>query len=186
MDYNYKNYTLSIYTDEMYSFDSADNKNSYDIVYPNGDYIFRQANMAICLKTNYQVIKSAILNVNSYFVKVYEKSIIIENNQFWILLANEMYCFELSTLHLLWKRALDISTNLAIYELDNDFLVHGEMEIFRVTKMGDIVWQFSGRDIWVSLKEKEVLKIEKGKIYLTDFNNDEYIIDFAGNNHIIS
>ena len=70
-----------------------------------------------------------------------------------------------------------------IYEIDNGYIVHSELEIYRITKDGNIVWSFSGNDIFTGLKEdyNYYISIENNVIKLRDFNDDFYILDFDGN-----
>ncbi len=65
--------------------------------------------------------------------------------------------------------------------VEEDFIIYGELEIFRITKNGEIIWRFGGRDIWVSVDEKKPFNIESDKIRLFDFESNEYVIDFNGN-----
>ena len=48
-------------------------------------------------------------------------------------------------------------TNFTIYKFKDDFIIHGELEIFRITKLGDIKWSFSGKDIWVNIEGKQYI-----------------------------
>ena len=79
----------------------------------------------------------------------------------------------------------DINTfePFGIFEIDNGYIVHSELEIYRITKEGDIVWSFSGNDIFAGLKEDDeyYISIDNNKIRLRDFNDDYYILDLDGN-----
>ena len=41
-------------------------------------------------------------------------------------------------------------TCFGIHFLDEDYVIHGELEITRLDKDGKIVWQYIGRDIWTT------------------------------------
>ena len=54
------------------------------------------------------------------------------------------------------------------------------MDISRIDINGNIKWQFSGADIFVSTDGRPEFEINSDHIYLKDFNNTEYKIDFDG------
>ena len=62
-----------------------------------------------------------------------------------------------------------------------------------ITKNGDILWRFSGRDIWVNLEGKNPFSIESDKIRLTDFGpngvygvDDSQSLPYVASNNLIS
>lgn len=83
-------------------------------------------------------------------------------------------------MELQWSREFDFFTVFEFYKIENNFITRGELEIKRITKSGEIVWSFSGRDIWVNIEGKIELKIENDKIRLFDFESNEYVINFDG------
>ncbi|MEN2402930.1 hypothetical protein GKZ90_0024300 [Flavobacterium sp. MC2016-06] len=64
--------------------------------------------------------------------------------------------------------------------IEDDFLVHGELQIFRITKEGEILWDFGGRDIWVNIEGKPEITFENNLIRLFDFESNEYVLNFDG------
>ena len=55
------------------------------------------------------------------------------------------------------------------------------MEIVRLNKQGEILWQFSGKDIFVSpIERTPAFKLTSQGIDLVDFNYKEYHIDYDG------
>jgi hypothetical protein len=181
MEFQFQNYKLDIFVDDTYSFDSTDNKNHYDHIYPNENSIYQGASLAFVLKENDRTIKSAVVKANSKIVTISKESLVVKENKLWILVANEIFLFELSTFSFIKNKELDMGANFAIYNLVTDFLVHGEMEIFRITKELDVIWQFSGADMWVNLNGKKEVQIFDNNILLTDFNDANYTLDFDGN-----
>ena len=83
-------------------------------------------------------------------------------------------------MELQWSREFDFATVFEFYKIENDFITRGELEIKRITKSGEIVWSFGGRDIWVNTKGKTELSIENNKIRLFDFESNEYVLNFDG------
>ncbi|OOV21031.1 hypothetical protein BXU11_17100 [Flavobacterium sp. LM5] len=83
-------------------------------------------------------------------------------------------------MELQWRREFDFATVFEFYKIENDFITRGELEIKRITRNGEIVWSFGGRDIWVNIEGKTELKIENDIIRLFDFESNEYLINFDG------
>ena len=78
---------------------------------------------------------------------------------------------------------VDTFEPFGIYEIDNGYIIHSELEIYKITEEGDIVWSFSGNDIFAGLKadDEYYISIDESRIRLRDFNDDYYILDLDGN-----
>jgi len=63
----------------------------------------------------------------------------------------------------------------------NDFIIHGELEITRINKNGNIIWQNSGSDIFVTLDGDNDLKIIENNIYVESWDGRKYKFDYNGN-----
>jgi hypothetical protein len=87
----------------------------------------------------------------------------------------------LPDLQLNWSTILDTATCFQIFKLDDDYLVHGEIEISRIDQKEAIKWKFGGADIFVSIDGEEEFKLGEDHILLTDFSKSKYKIDFDGN-----
>jgi hypothetical protein len=79
-----------------------------------------------------------------------------------------------------WKRKLDPATCFAIYPYKDDFVIHGELEIKRIDREGDVKWDFSGKDIFVTQDDKEAVKLIGNRIEVTDWDGDTYILTGDG------
>lgn len=112
---------------------------------------------------------------------IYEDTFAVTDNKLLVISGNEIYCLEIPSLKLIWHKEFDQAANFALYKLEEDFIIYGEIGIFRITKEGEIVWSFWGRDIWVNLEGKNPFSVENDKIRLFDFESNEYILDFNGN-----
>ena len=118
-------------------------------------------------------LHSAEENENSYSVKLIENEIIFS-------LGFTFFCFDIIEQKIKWKIRPDIAEVFEFYDLQDDFLVRGELAIHRIDKNGKIKWSYGGRDIWVNIEGKREVQIIDNKIYLTDFENNEYVINFDG------
>lgn len=79
-----------------------------------------------------------------------------------------------------WKTQADEATCFQIYKYQDDYLIHGELQISRLDCNGNIKWEFSGADIFVSIDNEEEFLIKNDGILLTDFTGKKYKINFDG------
>lgn len=71
--------------------------------------------------------------------------------------------------------------NFNSFPYKQDFILYGELDIFRVTSNLSIQWQFSGKDIFVSYNDDApAFEMKSDRIYLRDFEGDHYEIDYDG------
>ena len=62
-------------------------------------------------------------------------------------------------MNLKWNTQADEVTCFQIYVLQEDYIIHGELEISRIDKNGNIKWQYSGADIFVTSDGEEASSI---------------------------
>lgn len=136
--------------------------------------------IGIRIYENEEPIGKVLLVADTYNV-LSEKGILLDNDRLLIACGNEVFCILLPTLELLWHTQVDMATCFQIVAYQDDYITHGEVEIVRLNKQGEILWQFSGKDIFVSpIERTPAFKITPQGIDLVDFNYEEYHIDFNG------
>lgn len=181
---NYKNYQIEVINDSTYTINSVDNTNVYDTVFFQGKKDKAEfsptSKCGIIIKKSDAKIASVIICESGGATAITNKSFIIEDDKVWICVCNKVYCLEIPSLELIWRKEIDFITNFSIHKVQNDFIIHGELEIKRITKNGETIWSFGGRDIWVNLEGKPEFNIENDQIHLFDFESNEYILDFNG------
>lgn len=181
MNVSYKNFEIEIIDDKNYTLNSSNNLLQYQKVYcDESEFRSNSSKHAIIVKEYGIEISSAIICETEGATGIHEKSCIIEDDKIWILVSNKIYCLKIPTLEIIWQKEFDQFTNFCLYKLEEDFLIHGELEIFRITKNGEIIWHFGGRDIWVNPEGNEELTIKDNVILLVDFDSNRYILDFDG------
>jgi len=104
----------------------------------------------------------------------------VDNEQLVICCCDTVFCLTLPDLHLKWKTRADDATCFQIFKQQDDYIVHGELQITKLDKNGKIKWQFGGADIFVCIDGEEAFKLESDGILLRDFAKTEYKIDFDG------
>lgn len=80
-------------------------------------------------------ISNVIIYKTNSASSIHEDTFVVEDNKLWIVSVNKIYCLEIPSLILVWKKEFDHITNFALYKLKDDFIIYGELEIFRITKM---------------------------------------------------
>lgn len=108
------------------------------------------------------------------------QSVKIDNDNLILSLGLNFVSIDLNDLKLNWKLEPDMAEVFEFYDLENDYLLRGEVGIHRITKTGQVKWTFSATDIWVNMEGRPEVEITENSIKLLDFNSDQYEIDFDG------
>ncbi|WP_427875088.1 hypothetical protein [Flavobacterium sp. MMS24-S5] len=180
MNVSYKNFEIEVIDDKNYILNSSNNLHQYQKVYCEENEFRSSSKHAVIIKEHGTKISSAIICETEGATGIHENSCTIEDDKIWILVSNKIYCLKIPSLEIIWQKEFDQFTNFCLYKLEEDFLIHGELEIFRITKYGEIIWSFGGRDIWVNPEGSEELTIKDNVILLVDFESNRYILDFYG------
>ncbi|MCT4614299.1 MAG: hypothetical protein N4A49_05435 [Marinifilaceae bacterium] len=108
------------------------------------------------------------------------KSVKIDSDNLTLSLGLNFVSIDLNKLNLNWKIEPNMAEVFEFYDLENDYLLRGEVGIHRIDKSGQVKWTFSAADIWVNMEGRAEVEITENSIKLLDFNSDEYEIDFDG------
>ena len=108
------------------------------------------------------------------------QSVKIDSDNLLLSLGLTFVSIDLNELKLNWKLEPDMAEVFEFYDLENDYLLRGEVGIHRIDKTGHVKWTFSATDIWVNMEGRPEVEITENSIKLLDFNSDPYEIDFDG------
>jgi hypothetical protein len=109
------------------------------------------------------------------------QSIKLKDGNLILSLGFHFLSIQIQTLELNWAIKPDSAEIFEFYDLKDDFLLRGELQIHRIDLNGQIKWSYGGRDIWVNIDGKQEISILENEINLIDFDHNEYTIDFEGN-----
>lgn len=123
---------------------------------------------------------SAILLETGGVTGISENSFQIKDDRIYICCSDQIYSLNLTDLSVNWRKQYDIATCLGIYEFDNDFIIHGEIQVSRIEKNGETKWNFSARDIFVNPDGKTEFKITENRIELIDWQGYKYELNADG------
>ena len=137
--------------------------------------------VAVYLYETEEEIKSIVLTAGGSVSSLWEKSALLDGDRLLVACGNEVFCILLPTLELLWHTQVDMATCFEIVPYQDDYITHGEVEISRLNWQGEILWQFSGKDIFVSpIERTPSFTLTPKGIELVDFNYESYFIDYDG------
>lgn len=178
--YTTDNYRIDIYSEQTFTESSADNFNQYDFIYfDKSKYDFPSA-FGIKIFEDDKLIKSAVIGSIGGGTDIHDTSTIIEKDRILICCADTIFCLSIPDLSLVWQTIADQATCFEIYKYQDNYIVHGELEISRLDKDGKILWQQSGADIFTTLDGKDNFELKDTYILATDFENRIYKISYNG------
>jgi len=155
--------------------------NQFDSVYIDADEYLTSA-VAVKIYGDEELIKSSVFGASGGYTGVQKSSMIVDVHKITGCCCDTIFCLSVPELNLLWKTKADITTCFQIFKYQQDYIVHGEVEISRINEWGAIVWQKSGADIFVRLKGSGGdFLIADSYIFAKDWENREYKFDFDGN-----
>jgi hypothetical protein len=164
------------------SLNSTDSSTCYDIVY-NSDKCDKHdfpTTHGIKIFKEGQLYKSAILLGVGGATGISSDAALIDNNNLAIRCSNHLYSLTLPELELNWRIQPDWATCFSVHKFQDSYIVYGETSISRISRDGNILWNFSGWDIFVSLFESAAFEMHDEYIALTDFNGTKYKFDYSG------
>lgn len=175
--YNYNDYNICIKEASPYSFDSTDNK-KYDkvIVIEENDF-----NKAIEVEIEQCGEIRTVLMLVPYHTPL--KSFVAPHKDGLFMMLDDVLCvFAPETAAIIKQTQINpMGTMFEVHQIEDDYILYGEVEIYRISKELIEKWEFSGRDIFVRYQGNEPAFIMKNdRICLYDFEDNYYEISFEG------
>ena len=102
------------------------------------------------------------------------QSVKLLSDKLIIALYQDLVCFKIPELTIEWHLELDEMPIYEFLDIEDDILLRGELQIFRINMNGEIIWSTYGEDIWVNIEGKPEMQIVNDHLILTDFNGQEY------------
>lgn len=123
-----------------------------------------------------------ILIIGSYNAGTDNLALVDEGNLI-VLLNAEIYVINLACGEIVNYVVLGEFFPLwSIYNFDDGYIIHGELEIIKLNKDFEIEWSFSGSDIFVNPSDsREAFEIQGNTIQLIDWNGEVFRLDKDGN-----
>lgn len=175
----YKDTVIEVFDDPTFT-TGADNENFYAEFYSTREVRnIRGSFHGIRLYRSGIEVNSCILSASAG-TTIHCTSAVLDDDSLLVCCGDSLFSLELPTLKLNWQTRADLAACFQVYKLHDDYLVHGELEISKLSKDGDVIWSFSGADIFVSPDGGDSLLITEDRIELVDWEKNQYILDFNG------
>jgi hypothetical protein len=181
IQHKYKNLIIDVFDEPTYEFGPAYNNFNYSKHHSGeGGPERPSANHGVRIFSGEKEIRNCIINGYGGATIVHENSSLVDKDQLLICCCNTVFCLTIPDLEIKWNTRADRITCFKIVKLHDDYLVHGELQICRLDRNGNIIWTFGGADIFVSVDGEEEFKIGADHILLTDFSKTKYKLGFDG------
>tara|TARA_B100001146_G_scaffold224965_1_gene245329 strand:+ start:63709 stop:64308 length:600 start_codon:yes stop_codon:yes gene_type:complete len=174
-------YKVKLYEENDYQISSLDNWYTYSNIFLSTNE-FRPTSL-IGLKVydnDDKLISDCLIGAKAGATGINLDSTLISYGRILVCCSNAIFKLSLPGLNLEWYRIADPATCFGIYNLNEDYLVHGELELTRLDKDGKIVWKQSGRDIWTTPEAHDYFAIYEDYILATDWEYNRYKFDYDG------
>jgi hypothetical protein len=179
--HQYKGLKIEVTDEPTYKFGSSDNNFNYSKHYfGEGATEYPTSKHGIKIYKDDEIIDNCIIISSGGATGIHQNSSLLDKDQLIICCCDTIFCLTLPYLELKWKTCADRATCFQIFKHQDDYIVHGELQVSKLDQDGKIKWEFGGADIFVSIDNEEEFKIENDGILLTDFAKTKYKIDFDG------
>lgn len=157
---------------------SCGSKNYDKVLHLAGDEDFTRT-ILLTIRQAHQE-KKVVLVIPYY--TIIDRCALPAGNRLFLMLNNLLCLFNPEALDIDRLKKLDtIGTMFAPFPYKHDFILYGELDIFRVASDLSIQWQFSGKDIFVNNNDDApAFEMKSDRICLCDFEGDHYEIDYDG------
>lgn len=178
--YTSDRYRIDIYEDLGFAGGLEDGAIQYDLVYFDKSEYQSPSVYVIKIFQDGALLQSAVIGSIGGGTVIRSSSTIIEDDRLLVCCSDTIYCLSIPDLTLLWRTQADQATCFEIYKYQDSYIIHGEFEISRLDKNGNILWQQSGADIFTTLEGIDNFSITEKYILATDWENRKYKFDFNG------
>jgi hypothetical protein len=179
-NYRFRNLNVEVFDDNTIS-TCSDSLHTYlAFHYTDGCQDSQGSTHGVRIYDNGNEVNSCLI-IGSGGTTIHDSSSILDDDLLLICCGDALFCLVLPSLDLKWQTHVDLAACFQVLKLEDDYLVHGEIEVSRINREGEIKWSFSGADIFVTLDETKPLILYHDHILLTDFEGNTYKIDFKGN-----
>ena len=145
-----------------------------------GDHNPGELTKAVRVESISQAGSCSIIILCSYMSDL-DNAALLKGNQLILMLNNELFRINMEDCTVQHYKQLDImGSTFGLYETSQGYIVHGELDILMLDSNFELLWDFSGRDIFVSVTGKTAFKLTETTIQLFDFEDNYYEIDLNG------
>ena len=172
-------YTVHITDAQLFTLDSTDN-GAFDSVMNPRNLSRHDLYKTLCISVTEAKSMRIALIVDP--LTSGQGCAILEGDILTVLQNDRITQIDLETVRMIANHEPDIfGTTFSIHRLPDGYLIYGEIEIIRLDDAFQAVWNFSGKDIFVSVTGKQPFDLTDETIKLYDFEDNFYELDYNGN-----
>lgn len=172
---------ITIKPDETYTIDSVDNK-PYDIIMNPFKYTRNNYAKAMEIVIQNEVYEETRIALIGSLYGYESDCAVLNNKELLVLIDKDIFIINIDDYMLIKYKNIDcFGDNFAVYLVHDGYIIHGEMEIFKLDYELNKVWEFSGADIFVTQDDKLPFLIDGDRLKIYDWNGAYYEIDLNGN-----
>lgn len=167
-------YVVTIIDEPTYSRNSTDNYRTYQNDYISDNERWHSAALGIIVGDIVDPDFSSILLGVGGATHANEKSFVFRDDTLFLVCGDSLFSLDFPNLGLNWIKKADCATCFEVHLVANEdcLIIWGELAISRFDVQGNEIWSNTGPDIF-----SEKFEIKDGKINVSDFNGDEFVID---------
>lgn len=177
-------YTINIKKDTTYRLGSTDN-HFYDLILNPLKLNHSDFHDALSIYINDGIREQHLALVGDLFSSA-ENIAILKGHDLIVLEGFSIIVIDCHTYKVTAQNNLKSAMCIAIYEFDDGYVVHGELEIIKLSSTFEVEWVFMGGEIFVRFDKECFLEIKGDKIHVIDWINMQYEIDKLGNGKVIN
>ena len=174
------NIFVQIRDEQEYNSKSNDNHIKYNRVIDHSGGFNPSSQYSVRSFNDEELTEELIILGKQGATTVHQNSALIFSDQILICCGNEVFCFSLPRLELLWNCEADYATCFGIHKIGEVIIVHGELQMSRIDLAGNILWTCGGADIFVDHNGISSLKFHDNFFEIDDFSENHYVISYGG------
>jgi outer membrane protein assembly factor BamB len=186
----FDDYEIEIISEDRLTLYTSDNMHVYDFTYDDSrsqetDYLMKYG---VFIKKGSSIQKSCLLisGVRGS-VSPGKRNALIDVNNLIIILGYSVFCLRMPDLSLIWKvRCEETVTCFEVFDCADGYIVHGELSILKLSKSGEVLWEFFGRDIFTTIDGFDDFQVYDGYVLAVDWLNNKYKIRLSNGKEIVS
>lgn len=172
-------YKIDIQIDSNFRYNSSDNS-CYDFVYDPQNMLLSDFYRAFSITVERENKNLKIALVGDYYI-CDDNCAVLDGTVLTVLLNDFVCKIDLEAACIIDVVIIDdFGCNIGLYMVHSGFIIHGEI----VVRMLDFdlkqLWEFCGKDIFVSVTDKKPFELSDDRIKLYDFEDNYYELDYNG------
>lgn len=170
---------ITVSVNDHFSFNDPKN-DRYDIIFNPQNYNSEDSVKAIEFDVNLFKERKKIAIIS--FIGELEGDIAVLEGTVLTVLQDETFLqIDVINGRIITTKPTDIFGSVfSLNKFEDDYIVHGEIEIARYDSDFNKIWSFSGKDIFASVTGGPAFEMTENSIKLYDFQDNYYEIDYNG------